>query len=57
MAAQRKQLTFAECDALITKKGGEFEMVEVMENGHKQRVWKNVGGHGVVAGLGVEHRW
>lgn len=56
MAAPRKQLTFAECDALITQKGGEFEMVEVMENGHKQRVWKNVGTRRGWAGLDVEHR-
>lgn len=43
MAAPRKQLTFAECDALICQTGSEFEMIEVLENGHFQRAWKNVG--------------
>lgn len=37
----KKQLTYAECDALITAPGSEFEMITVLEGGHQQRVWKN----------------
>ncbi|BEJ16856.1 hypothetical protein CspHIS471_0602570 [Cutaneotrichosporon sp. HIS471] len=37
----KKQLSYAECDALITAPGTEFEMVTVMENGNPQRVWKH----------------